>query len=93
LPKITSINERLVFNSRGDKTIEVDVISDNHYIGRACAPSGASVGIYEAQSFIDNNPKKTIEKFKTIKKYLPRSTKLIEIGSEFIKSLDSKGIN
>jgi enolase len=82
LPKITSINERLVFNSRGDKTIEVDVISDNHYIGRACAPSGASVGIYEAQSFIDNNPKKTIEKFKTIKK------KFVGLESDNLKTID-----
>ena len=68
MPKITSINERIVFNSRGDKTVEVDVVSDNQYLGRACAPSGASVGIYEAQSFINNNPKKTIEVFKDIKK-------------------------
>ena len=82
MPKITSINERLVFNSRGDKTIEVDVISDNHYIGRACAPSGASVGIYEAQSFIDNNPKKTIEKFKTIKK------KFVGLESDNLKTID-----
>jgi len=82
LPKITSINERLVFNSRGDKTIEVDVISDNHYIGRACAPSGASVGIYEAQSFIDSNPKKTIEKFKTIKK------KFVGLESDNLKTID-----
>jgi enolase len=82
LPKITSINERLVFNSRGDKTIEVDVISDNHYIGRACAPSCASVGIYEAQSFIDNNPKKTIEKFKTIKK------KFVGLESDNLKTID-----
>ena len=82
MPKITSINERLVFNSRGDETIEVDVISDNHYIGRACAPSGASVGIYEAQSFIDNNPKKTIEKFKTIKK------KFVGLESDNLKTID-----
>ena len=82
MPKITSINERLVFNSRGDKTIEVDVISDNHYIGRACAPSGASVGIYEAQSFIDSNPKKTIEKFKTIKK------KFVGLESDNLKTID-----
>jgi enolase len=90
LPKITSINERLVFNSRGDKTIEVDVISDNHYIGRACAPSGASVGIYEAQSFIDNNPKKTIEKFKTIKKnFVGLESDNLKAIDDTLKSLDN----
>ena len=90
MPKITSINERLVFNSRGDKTIEVDVISDNHYIGRACAPSGASVGIYEAQSFIDNNPKKTIEKFKTIKKnFVGLESDNLKAIDDTLKSLDN----
>jgi len=90
LPKITSINERLVFNSRGDKTIEVDVISDNQYLGRACAPSGASVGIYEAQSFIDNDPQKTIENFKTIKKnFIGLGSDDLKTINDVLKSLDS----
>jgi enolase len=72
MPKITSINERLVFNSRGDKAIEVDVVSDSQFLGRACAPSGASVGIYEAQSFIDNDPQKTIDAFRGLKKKVYR---------------------
>ena len=72
MPKITSINERIVFNSRGDKTVEVDVVSDNQFLGRACAPSGASVGMYEAQSFVNNDPKKTIEVFREYKKKIYR---------------------
>ena len=82
MPKITSINERVVFNSRGDKTIEVDVVSDNHYLGRACAPSGASVGIYEAQSFVDNDPQKTIAVFRNFKK------KFIGLESDDLKTID-----
>lgn len=82
MPKITSINERLIFNSRGDKAIEVDVISDGQYIGRACAPSGASVGMYEAQSFIENDPKKTLENFKSVK------TKFIGLDSSDLKTID-----
>jgi enolase len=82
LPKITSINERVVFNSRGDKTIEVDVVSDNHYLGRACAPSGASVGIYEAQSFVDNDPQKTVALFRNFKK------KFIGLESDDLKTID-----
>ena len=50
MPKITALKGRAVFNSRGSKTIEIDVFTDNRYLGRACAPSGASVGKYEAQS-------------------------------------------
>ena len=61
MPKITSINERIVFNSRGDKTVEVDVVSDNQFLGRACAPSGASVGMYEAQSSLTMIPRKLLK--------------------------------
>jgi enolase len=56
MPSITSIRGRIVFNSRGSKTIEIDVVTDSKFIGRACAPSGASVGEFEAQSFPQNNP-------------------------------------
>jgi enolase len=60
LPKISSVRGRLVYNSRGSKTVEVDVISDGKHIGRACAPSGASVGKYEAQSFVENKPESSL---------------------------------
>jgi enolase len=82
LPKITSINERLVFNSRGDKSVEIDVISDNQFLGRSCAPSGASVGIYEAQSFVNNDPQKTIEIFRNFK------NKFIGLDSDDLKTID-----
>lgn len=51
MPSITSIRGRICYNSRGQKTVEVDVITDQKYLGRSCAPSGASVGKYEAVSF------------------------------------------
>lgn len=60
MPKISSVRGRLVYNSRGSKTVEVDVISDGKHIGRACAPSGASVGKYEAQSFVENKPESSL---------------------------------
>jgi enolase len=56
MPLITALKSRIVFNGRGDKTVEVDVITDDRYIGRASAPSGASVGKHEAQSFPQNEP-------------------------------------
>jgi enolase len=61
LPKITSVKGRLIYNSRGNKTIEVDVISDNKFLGRVCAPSGASVGKHEAISFPNGGPEKSLE--------------------------------
>ena len=56
MPAITSVQGRLLFNSRGNKTIEVEVTSDNKFVGRVCAPSGASVGKHEVQSFPSNSP-------------------------------------
>jgi len=63
LPSITSLGARIIFNSRGSKTIEVDVTVDRKFSGRACAPSGASVGKLEAQSFPDNRPEKALAAF------------------------------
>lgn len=60
MPSITSLRGRIVFNSRGSKTIEVDIVTDNRFIGRACAPSGASVGKFEAQSFPENKAEKAL---------------------------------
>jgi enolase len=60
MPPITSLCGRIVFNSRGSKTIEVDIVTDNRFIGRACAPSGASVGKFEAQSFPENKAEKAL---------------------------------
>ncbi|AIC15413.1 phosphopyruvate hydratase [Nitrososphaera viennensis] len=60
---ITALDARIVFNSRGSKTIEVDVVTDKKFSGRACAPSGASVGKLEAQSFPDNKPEKALAAF------------------------------
>ena len=43
--------------------MEVDVVTDDRYFGRACAPSGASVGKNEAQSFPQNHPRRAIQTF------------------------------
>jgi len=60
LAKITSIEGRIIYNSRGSKTIEVDIITDNKFLGRVCAPSGASVGKYEAVCFPNENPEESL---------------------------------
>lgn len=61
MPAITSVQGRLLFNSRGNKTIEVEVSSDNKFVGRASAPSGASVGRQEVQSFPSNSPSQALK--------------------------------
>jgi enolase len=60
---ITDLRSRIIFNSRGSETIEIDVISDGKHLGRAAAPSGASVGTLECQSFPMNSPERAIEFF------------------------------
>jgi len=61
LSVITSIEGRILYNSRGSKTIEIDVRSDSKFLGRACAPSGASVGKYEAISFPNEKPEESLK--------------------------------
>jgi enolase len=67
MPLISSLKGRIVYNSRGSKSIEIDVITDNKFLGRACAPSGASVGSHEVPSFVDNNAEITLQKFESYK--------------------------
>ncbi|HVP82698.1 MAG TPA: enolase [Nitrososphaeraceae archaeon] len=71
MPIITDIKGRIIFNSRGSKTIEVDIVSDDKFLGRACAPSGASVGKHEARSFKGNSPEKSLEELnKNLSKFI-----------------------
>lgn len=50
---IIDIRARQIFDSRGNPTIEVDVITENGYLGRAAVPSGASTGEHEAVELRD----------------------------------------
>lgn len=52
---ISDIHARQILDSRGNPTVEVDVITDNGIIGRAAVPSGASTGIHEAAELRDND--------------------------------------
>jgi len=60
LSKISSIEGRILYNSRGSKTIEIDVKSEGNFLGRVCAPSGASVGKFEAVSFPNGKPEESL---------------------------------
>jgi enolase len=52
---IDHIFARQILDSRGNPTVEVDVITANGYIGRAAVPSGASTGIHEAVELRDGD--------------------------------------
>ena len=53
MAKIKSIAARQIFDSRGNPTVEVDIITENLVIGRAAVPSGASTGEHEAVELRD----------------------------------------
>ena len=50
---ITDVYAREILDSRGNPTIEVEVLADGKYVGRASVPSGASTGQYEAVELRD----------------------------------------
>lgn len=52
---IAQIHARQILDSRGNPTVEVDVVTQNGVLGRAAVPSGASTGKYEAVELRDND--------------------------------------
>ena len=52
---IIDVHARQILDSRGNPTIEVDVITENGILGRAAVPSGASTGIHEAVELRDGD--------------------------------------
>ena len=57
MSKISKIIARQIFDSRGNPTVEVDVLTDNGFLGRAAVPSGASTGEHEAVELRDGGDK------------------------------------
>lgn len=53
MSSIIEIHARQIFDSRGNPTVEVDVMTENGYLGRAAVPSGASTGEHEAVELRD----------------------------------------
>lgn len=52
---ILSVHARQIFDSRGNPTVEVDVLTENGILGRAAVPSGASTGEHEAVELRDGD--------------------------------------
>ena len=55
MANIAHIHARQILDSRGNPTIEVDVITDQGTVGRAAVPSGASTGMHEAVELRDGD--------------------------------------
>jgi enolase len=62
MAKIVDIKGREVLDSRGNPTVEADVLLDNGIIGTACAPSGASTGSREALELRDGDKSRYLGK-------------------------------
>ena len=59
---ISEIRTRQILDSRGNPTVEVDVITDEGFMGRAAVPSGASTGVHEAVELRDGDKTKFLGK-------------------------------
>lgn len=56
MAKISSVKAREILDSRGNPTVEVEVVLDSQVVGRAAVPSGASTGTREAIELRDGDP-------------------------------------
>jgi enolase len=62
MSQITDIRGREVLDSRGNPTVEADVLLDSGVLGRAAVPSGASTGTREAVELRDGDKKRYLGK-------------------------------
>lgn len=60
--KITKITAREIMDSRGNPTVEVDIVLEDGSFGRAAVPSGASTGMHEAVELRDGDKKRYMGK-------------------------------
>ena len=62
MAQILAANAREILDSRGNPTIEVEVLLEDGAVGRADVPSGASTGEYEAVELRDGDPERYLGK-------------------------------
>ena len=62
MPTIADVHAREILDSRGNPTVEVDVILADGHLGRAAVPSGASTGEHEAVELRDDDPARYLGK-------------------------------
>lgn len=62
MSSIISVHARQILDSRGNPTVEVDVVTENGFVGRAAVPSGASTGKHEAVELRDGDKSRYLGK-------------------------------
>lgn len=79
MARIVKVTGREILDSRGNPTVEADVILDDGSIGRAAVPSGASTGVHEAVELRDGDKKR----------YLGRGTRkaALHVGKEIAHAI------
>ena len=91
MSQIQKVIARQILDSRGNPTVEVDVITLNGYVGRAAVPSGASTGIHEAVELRDGDKSKYLGKG-VLKAVLNVNT-IINDALHGFDVLDQKGVD
>ena len=81
---IQSVKGREILDSRGNPTVEVDVVLENGVMGRAAVPSGASTGIYEACELRDG------DKGRYLGKGVTRAVE--NVNGEIVAALQGKNV-
>ncbi len=88
---IKDIHAREILDSRGNPTVEVEVILDSGIVGRACVPSGASTGEHEAVELRDGDSSRYMGK--GVLRAVQNVNDLISLEMEDIDVLDQIGID
>jgi len=91
MSQIEKVIARQILDSRGNPTVEVDVITSNGYVGRAAVPSGASTGIHEAVELRDGDKSKYLGK--GVLKAVTNVNTLINSALHGFDVLDQKGVD
>lgn len=60
--QIVNVHARQILDSRGNPTVEVEVLTEDGYLGRAAVPSGASTGVHEAVELRDGDSSRYLGK-------------------------------
>jgi enolase len=91
MTKIVEIQAREILDSRGNPTVEVDVVLNSGVVGRAAVPSGASTGEHEAIELRDGDKKRYLGKGVT--KAVKNVTSKIAPALEGVDSLDQLSVD
>jgi enolase len=91
MPAVASLRAREILDSRGNPTIEVDVVLEDGSIGRAAVPSGASTGEHEALELRDGDERRFGGK--GVLRAIDNVTSVLAPGVAGLDALDQRGVD